>query len=110
MKKLLVINFLIKILALKNIFNIISGKYGQSKLKLARNTEQTRMKIRKIKDDIKFLSVCKRNELIPKFARPKFAVRMDKKTMKRIGKSIIEAELRNQHGKLKMLKRKEAKI
>ena len=107
MKKLLVINFLIKLIALKDIFNQICGKYGQATLKLARNTEQTRIKIRKLKDDIKFLLVCKRNELLPKFARPKFATKMDWKTRKRIGRTIIDAELKNKHQRMKELKRKE---
>ena len=87
MKKLLVITFLIKLLALKNIFDFICGKYGQATLKLARETERTRLKIRKLKADIKFLLVCKRNGLIPKFARPKFAVKMDRKTKKRTNDS-----------------------
>ena len=94
MKKLLVITFLIKLLALKNIFDFICGKYGQATLKLARETERTRLKIRRLKADIKFLLVCKRNGLIPNFARPKFAVKMEKKTKKRIEQTIVDTELR----------------
>ena len=53
--KLLVILFLIKLYARKNIFNVIHGKYGQNTTKLSRNNEQKRLKMEKIKQDIKFL-------------------------------------------------------
>ena len=105
MEKLLVILFLIKLYALKNIFNVISGKYGQSSLSTARNMERNRIKIAKVKSDIKFLLTCKRNNLRPTFARPKFAVKLDHRIVNRITKSIIEAELMNKYRKLKHLKR-----
>ena len=105
MEKLLVILFLIKLYALKNIFNIIGGKHGQNSLTMARNMERTRIKIAKVKADIKFLLVCKRNNLRPTFARPKFAVNLGPRIVNRITKDIIEAELTNKHRKLKNLKR-----
>ena len=98
MEKLLVILFLIKLYALKNIFNRIGGKHGQNSLTTARNMERTRIKIAKVKADIKFLLVCKRNNLRPTFARPKFAVNLGNRTVNKITKSIIEAELTNKPG------------
>ena len=109
MKKLLVINFLISILALKNIFNWIYGKYGQTTRNLARNTERTRIKIRKLKCDIKFLLTCKRNNLIPTFAKPKISVRVKKEVRRRIARTIIDAELVNKHNRLKELKKEDKK-
>ena len=108
MEKLLVILFLIKLYALKDLFSIINGKYGQSTLSIARKMEQTRIRIAKVKSDIKFLLTCRKNNLRPTFARPKIAVKLDKKILTRITKSIVEAELRNKHQRLKFLK-KEAK-
>ena len=67
--------------------------------------EQKRIKIRKIKYDIKFLQTCKRNNLSPTFAKPKFSIKMNFKTRKRIAKMIIEAELTNKHKRLKELKK-----
>ena len=79
MKKLLVILFLINLYALKNIFDIITGKYGQTQLKNARNMERIRIKIAKVKSDLKFLLTCKRNNLRPIFARPKISIKMNMK-------------------------------
>ena len=59
--------------------------------------ERRRLKIRKIKYDIKFLLTCKRNQLIPTFAKPRIAIKTDLKTKKRIAKVITEAEIKNQH-------------
>ena len=105
MYKLLVINFLIKLYALKNIFNIICGKYGQTILNISRNMERTRIKIAKLKTDITFLLTCKRNNLNPAFARPKISINIDRNTRRKITKTIIEAELINKHKRLKYLKK-----
>ena len=61
-----------------------------------------------MKGDIKFLLICKRNNLRPTFARPKITVKLDTKLRKKITQSIIEAEITNKHKRLKDLK-KEAK-
>ena len=105
MYKLLVINFLIKLYALKNIFNIILEKYGQPKLKLARCIERNRTKVSKIKHDIKFQITCKRNNLIPTFAKPKLSIKVSQSVKRRITRTIIDAELSNKYRKLKYLRR-----
>ena len=104
--KLLVILFLIKLYAQKNIFNVIHGKYGQNTTTLARKNEQRRLKMEKIKQDIKFLQTCKRNNLSPTFVKPKYAVKLNLKTRKRITKMIIESELTNKHKELTELQRR----
>ena len=95
MEKLLVILFLIKLYALKNIFNIIGGKHGQNSLTMARNMERTRIKIAKVKADIKFLLVCKRNNLRPTFARPKFAVNLGPR-IDHIATKLSESEIKTE--------------
>ena len=84
MYKLLVILFLIKLYALKNIYDYIYGKYGQSRRTLARNTERNRMKIRKLKSDIKFLTTCKKNNLIPTFAKPRLTIKSNIQVKRRV--------------------------
>ena len=105
--KLLVINFLIKLYALRNIFEAICGKYGQSTLTISRNMERSRIKIAKLKCDLKFLLTCKKHNLCPTFARPKISVKLEKRIRKKITKTIIEAEITNKHKRLKELKKKE---
>ena len=46
---------------------------------------------------------CKRNGLIPHFARPKFAVKINKYLRDKIGRQILDAEIRNKHRKKKRL-------
>ena len=106
MKKLLVILFLINLYALKNIFNIISGKYGQTELNNARNMERIRIKIAKAKADLRFLLTCKRNSLRPTFARPKISIKIDRKMLQKITRTIIDAEITNKHKRLRELKNK----
>ena len=69
MKKLLVILFLFKLYAQTNVFDLISGKYGRHYTKTARLVETIRTKIAKLKLDIKFIISCKRDKLIPTFAK-----------------------------------------
>ena len=104
MKSLLVINFLIKLLAQKNIFKLIKEKYGHTYTALARQLEDQRTKLAKTKCDVKFLSTCKRNNLIPTFANPKLSIKTNQKFKLKIAKSIIEEELRNKHRKLNWLR------
>ena len=105
MKKLLVINFLIKLYARKNIFNIIKEKYGQAQLNLARCIERNRTKARKIKCDIKYLTTCKKNKLLPTFAKTKLSVKVNYRIKMKIARTIIEAELNNKHRKLNFIRR-----
>ena len=105
MYKLLVILFIIKIHALRNIYNHIAGKYGADTLKLTRETERIRIKIRKMKSDIKFLTTCRRNKLIPTFARPKFAIKTSIQVKRKIAMALIDAEMITKHKKLKDCKR-----
>ena len=69
-----IIHFLLSIYAQKNIFQYITEKYGQETTTLSRAIEKNRTKLKKIKCDLKFLATCKRNKLIPTFAKPKISI------------------------------------
>ena len=105
MDKLLVINFLVKLLARKNIFKHIKEKYGHTTVKITRDIENKRTKLTKLKCDLNFLTTCKRNNLIPTFAKPKLAIKMNRRLKQKIAKTIIEDELRNKHRMVNWLKK-----
>jgi hypothetical protein len=104
--KLLVINFLIKLLAQKHLFTYITEKYGQNATKLSRQIEKTRTKLGKIKSDIQFLMTCKRNKLTPVFAKPKISIKMKATVRWKITETIINTEMQNQRRKQSRLKEK----
>ena len=103
--KLLVILFLLKLYARINIFRLIEEKYGQKEIKLVRVIKKQRSRIAKIECDIKYLLLCKRNNLTPFFARPKFSIRISYHLRNKIGRQILEAEIKNKHRKKRTLKR-----
>ena len=74
MYKLLVVLLIIRLYARFNVFTYITVKYGHTKVKLTRFAEKYRLKLAKIKLYIKFLITCKRENLIPLFAKPKLAI------------------------------------
>ena len=94
MYKLLVILFTIKLHAQKDIFKYINGKYGRQIIKVARSLESLRTKISKVKCDIRFIEICKRNKLTPTFAKPKLSIKADNRTKRKVTNTILEAELR----------------
>ena len=103
--KLLIINFLIKLYAHKNIFQLIAEKYGQDTTTLSRLIEKKRTKLRRIKNDLRFLTTCKRNKLIPTFAKPKISIKVNFSIRFKIAATIIDAEIRNKQKKQNRLKR-----
>ena len=97
--ELLIILFLYKLYPHINIFKYIKEKYGQSEIKLTRIIQKQHTKITKIKYDINYLLHCKRNGLIAHFARLKFAVKINKYLGDKIGREILDAEIRNKQKK-----------
>ena len=91
-----VITFIIKLLA-RIIFTVIRGKYGLEPMRNTRRLEKLSLCVAKIDCDLKFLLECKRNNTIPKFARPKLSIYASYKVKQKIAKTIIEAELSNKH-------------
>ena len=103
MYKLLVILFIIRLYARFNVFTYITEKYRLPEVKLTRLVEKYRLKLAKIKLDIKFLITCKRKNLIPVFAKPKLAINVNQKTRNKITNTLTEAELKNKYKEKKRL-------
>ena len=99
--ELFVILFLYKLYDNINIFMHIEEKYGQLEIKLTKIIKKQHTKITKIKCDVNYLLYCKRNGLIPHFARPKSAVKINKYLRDKIGRQILDADIRNKHRKKK---------
>ena len=102
---LLVIIFLAKLFARNPIFTYIRQKYGQDNLKLCRSYERLNIRHEKINDDLLFLSTCKKEGLIPKFAKPKLSIDVPYKIKKKIAKLIIKTEIANTHAIRKKIKK-----
>ena len=102
--KLLVINFLIKLYALRNIFDLLIGKYGQSTVTVTRNLERTRIKIAKLKSDLKFLLTCKKHKLTPVFDVGLESFRdnvvADREIVSRIKKLLLENVHKEREGEI----------
>ena len=103
--KLLVVLILLKLYARINIFRHTEEKYGQKEIKLARFIEKQRLCITKIECYIKYLLFCKRNNLTPLFARPKFSIRISYYLRNKIGRQILETEINNKYRKKRTLRR-----
>ena len=101
--KLLVILFILKLYVRVNIFKYIEEKYGRDNTKLARTIEKQRVKLAKVYYDIKFLIYCKKNNLTPTLARPRFAVKISSYLRDKISRQILESKIKNKHRKRKQL-------
>ena len=99
MISLLVFIFCIKLYARINTHCYILEKYGQEILNISRKIEKLTIKLEKIKHDLKFLVICKKEKLIPTFARPKLSIHVERKIKVKIAKIIIETEMKNKHRK-----------
>ena len=55
--------------------------------------------------DLDFLLTCKREKLIPTFARPKLSIGGDGRLRSKVAKLIIGTEIRNKHAKKKLLRK-----
>ena len=92
--KLLAILFSLKLYTGINIFRHIEQKYGQKEIKLPRVIQKQSSGIDKIECDIKYLLFRKRNNLTPLFARSKFLIRISYYLRNKIGRQVLEAEIK----------------
>ena len=102
--QLLVLSFIFKLLSRKNLFNNIREKHGNETARLCRQLEKSSAKMSKVKLDIDFLLTCKKENLIPTFAKPKLSVPSESKLQAKIAKLIIQTELKNKHALKRSLK------
>ena len=102
---LLVLTFILKLLSRKNLFNNIKEKHGNETVRLCRQLERSSIKYSKVTKDLDFLRTCKKENLIPTFAKPKLSISADMKLRLKISKLIIKTELYNKHGIKKQLRK-----
>ena len=102
---LLVIGFVFKIFSRKPIFAYINEKHGNETLRLCRGLEKDIIRYEKTCYDLRFLLQCKKESLVPIFAKPKLSIPGDEKLQKQIASLIIKTELKNKHRARNALKR-----
>ena len=72
---LVLVIFTIKVYARINVFKVVTRKYGQDIVKIARKLEDLLTKHQKNGLDIKFIKTCKRENLTPTFATVNLAIK-----------------------------------
>ena len=75
MIKLLVTHFIIKLYTRDNIFKHIKKKHGHNLIKAVQDFEQKKTKFEKLVADIAFIKLCKKEQLIPTFAKVNVSIR-----------------------------------
>ena len=96
-QNLLVLIFAIKIFSRKPLFTYIKEQHGIESLRQCRSLERNTIRYEKICYDLRFLLTCKKEGLVPTFAKPKFSIDADTKLRKGVASLIIKAELKNKH-------------
>ena len=102
---LLVFTLLIKILSRRNIFNDIKEKHGNETGRLCRQLEKSTTKLNKLNMDLNYLLTCKKEKLIPTFAKPKLSIGGGVQFRSKIARLIIGTEIKNKHQKKKLLRK-----
>ena len=106
MIKLLVILFIIKLYFQKNIFKYIKKKHRQDLIKVVRDFEQKKTKFEKLDADIAFIKLCKKEQLIPTFAKVNVSIRNGTYKLKtKIARLVMEMELQNKHREKRKLRK-----
>ena len=94
---LLVLGFLYKILSRKPLFAYIREKHGIETLRQSQVFEKLVIRYEKSLQDLRFLLTCKKEGLVPTFARPKLSIEGGTRIRKGIASIIIKSELKNKH-------------
>ena len=97
---------IIKIFTRTKLLSTIKEKHGQDTLHEVRAYERLCKRHEKANCDLQFLLTCKRERLCPNFARPKLSIKADPKTKGKIGRIVVETEIRNKHNAKKELSKK----
>ena len=105
MYKLLFVLFIIDLYARVNNFKRLK-KHGQDIYKLSKTLENQISKHRKIQLDISFIKQCKKENIIPTFAKVNIAIRHGTyKLKKKIAHTVMVTELQNKHHERRKLKK-----
>ena len=87
-----------KVNARNNIFKYIKKKHGHDLIKVVRDFKQKKTKFEKLVADIAFITLCKKPQLIPTFAKVNVSIRNGTYKLKRkIARLVMETELQNKH-------------
>ena len=106
MIKLLVTLFIIKLYTRDNVFKHIKKKHEHNLIKAVRDFEQKKAKFEKLVADIAFIKFCKKEQLIPSFAKVNVCIRNGTDKVKRkIAPLVMETELKNKHREKRKLRK-----
>ena len=94
---LLVFTFVIKIFSRKPLFAYIREQHGNETLRQCRGLEKDVLRYEKMCYDLRFLLTCKKEKLVPVFAKPKLSIEVDDKIRKDIAALLIKTEIKNKH-------------
>lgn len=67
--KLLLILFIITLIGQINIFQHVKQKHGESVVNIVRALERVKQRYAKVNEDIRFIKICKKGALFPKFLK-----------------------------------------
>ena len=102
---LLVFTFVIKIFSRKPLFTYIREQHGNETLRQCRGFEKDVLRYEKMCYDLRFLLACKKEKLVPVFAKPKLSIEVDNKIRKDIAALLIKTEIKNKHRLKNQLKK-----
>ena len=102
---LLVLTFVIKIFSRKPLFSYIREQHGIETLRQCRGLEKDFLRYEKVCADLQFLLTCKKEGLVPVFAKPKLNIAADRRIRKEVASLLIKTELRNKHKLKKEIKK-----
>ena len=103
---LLILLLAIKLLARLNIFKYIEKKHERLVLENVRSLEKIKRKWFKISEDINFIQTCKKEDLLPTFAKVKLVIKSgNKRIQQKIARIIMNTELQQKHREKRKLKR-----
>ena len=90
-----------------NVFKFIKKKYGQDVITAVRNDEKVKTKCMKAAQEIKFTKSCKKEHLVPTFAKVNLSIKSGSYELNcKISKLIMQKELDNKHHEKRKLRKK----
>ena len=96
--------FLIKLYARNDIFKFIKRSHGQNFTTVIPSLEQKQTKYMKLNTDIKFIKSCKKENIIPTFAKVNFSIKSGSYKLKRKIRLVMNTGLQNKHIQKRKLK------
>ena len=96
-----------KLYARNDIFKRIKKNHGQDVITVIRSLEKLQTKYGMVIADIKYIKTCKRERLIPTFAKVNISIKnATHKLRRKISLLAMNTELENKHSEKRKLKKK----